>query len=116
MRISLRRSFVAVCCFTALGLSAAPAQEPTPTPTPAPDAPAPDAPAPTEPTAEPDAPADNPRPRRRPRPVIVIEASAVHPVAGPMIENGVVVIRGDRIVAVGKKGEVEVPENATVQS
>ncbi len=49
------------------------------------------------------------------RATIVIEAGTVHPVAGPDIENGVVVIRGDRIVAIGKKGEVEVPPNATVR-
>lgn len=54
-----------------------------------------------------------PRPRRQ---TVVIEAGMVHPVAGPAIENGVVVLRGDRIVAVGKKGEVDVPPNATVRS
>jgi imidazolonepropionase-like amidohydrolase len=88
------------------------AQEPTPTPTPAtppaepPAATAPAAPAENEPAAR-------PRPRRQ---AMVIEAGTVHPVAGPAIANGVVVIRGDRIVAVGKKGEVEVPANATVRS
>ena len=51
--------------------------------------------------------------RRQP---IVIEAGTVHPVSGPAIENGVVVIRGTRILAVGKKGEVELPENAAVRS
>jgi len=56
---------------------------------------------------------------RRPRRgggALVLEAAMVHPVHGPAIANGVVVIRGDRIVAVGKAGEVEVPENATVRS
>ncbi len=51
--------------------------------------------------------------RRQP---IVIEAGTVHPASGPAIENGVVVIRGNRIVAVGKKGEVEIPEGAAVRS
>ncbi len=55
-------------------------------------------------------------PRRQRRPTVVLEAGTVHPVSGPAIENGVVVIRGERIVAVGKKGEVEVPENAVVRA
>lgn len=54
--------------------------------------------------------------RRQRRQTIVIEAGTVHPVSGPAIENGVVVVRGERIVAIGKKGEVEVPENAVVRS
>ncbi|MCB9886365.1 MAG: amidohydrolase family protein [Planctomycetes bacterium] len=51
--------------------------------------------------------------RRQP---IVIEAGTVHPASGPAIEDGVVVIRGNRIVAVGKKGEVEIPEGAATRS
>lgn len=89
------------------------AQEPTPTP-PAPAAqPAPEAAAPpTAPEAAPEG-ARRPRPRRQP---IVIEAGTVHPVGAPAIQNGVVVIRGERIVAVGKQGEVELPPNAIVRS
>jgi len=60
--------------------------------------------------------AENAPPRRQRRPTVVLEAGTVHPVSGPAIENGVVVIRGERIVAVGKKGEVEVPENAVVRA
>ena len=37
----------------------------------------------------------------RRRGLTVIEAAVVHPVSGPPIENGVVVIRGERILAVG---------------
>jgi imidazolonepropionase-like amidohydrolase len=48
--------------------------------------------------------------------VLAIEAGTVHPVSGPPIRNGIVVIQGDRIVAVGVRGEVEVPAGATVQS
>lgn len=48
-------------------------------------------------------------------PPVVIQAAWVHPVSGSAIENGVVVIRGERVVAVGKQGEVEVPEGATVR-
>lgn len=55
-------------------------------------------------------------PRRPRRQAMVLEAGTVHPVAGPAIADGVVVIRGERIVAVGKKGEVEIPEGATVRS
>lgn len=88
------------------------AQEPPATPPTQP-------PAATQPgTARPDEPAPNRdgegrRPRRQ---TVVLEAGTVHPVAGPAIENGVVVIRGERIVAIGKKGEVDVPPNATVRS
>lgn len=62
-------------------------------------------------------PADGPRgPGRRPgrqrQRTVAVYASHVHPVSGPAIDEGVVLFRGDRIVAVGKQGEVEVPENA----
>lgn len=125
MRISLLRSFLAGCCCAAIGLPIVRAQEPTPAPdqpTPAPEQPAPEEPTPApEQPAEQGAPETPPaeaerRPNRRRRPVVVIEAGTVHPVAGPTIQDGVVVIRGERILAVGKKGEVEVPDGATVQS
>jgi imidazolonepropionase-like amidohydrolase len=44
----------------------------------------------------------------------VIEAGTVHPVSGPAIKNGVVVIRGERILAVGQQGELELPPNTKV--
>lgn len=47
---------------------------------------------------------------------IVIEAGHIHPVSGPTIKGGVVLIRGERIVAVGNKGEVEIPANATTRA
>ncbi|MFN3241826.1 MAG: amidohydrolase family protein [Planctomycetota bacterium] len=50
----------------------------------------------------------------RRRGLIVIEAGTVHPVSGPPIENGVVVIRGDRILAVGQQGDLQLPPNTTV--
>lgn len=95
------------------------AQEPTPATPPAAEAtPAPSKPPAATPPAEtPPAEGEAPRRPRRPRtPPIVIEAGMVHPVSGPAIENGVVVVRGEKIVAVGKKGEVEVPPNAVVRS
>ncbi|MBL8754222.1 MAG: hypothetical protein JNK15_13050, partial [Planctomycetes bacterium] len=105
-------TLLAACCLS-LSLSA---QDPTP-------APAAQDPPPAQPTTStPAAPGETPpaegrrgggRQRRAP---IVLEAGTVHPVSGPAITDGVVVIRGDRIVAVGKKGEVEVPPNATVRS
>lgn len=90
------------------------AQEPTPPANPPAAEVTPPAAAPAEtPPAEGEAPR---RPRRPRTPPIVIEAGMVHPVSGPAIENGVVVVRGEKIVAVGKKGEVEVPPNAVVRS
>jgi imidazolonepropionase-like amidohydrolase len=105
-------TLLAVCCLS-LSPSLA-AQEPTPVPAPAtqdPPATQPQDPAATAPPA--DGRRGTGRQRRAP---IVLEAGTVHPVSGPAIQDGVVVIRGDRIVAVGKKGEVEVPPNATVRS
>lgn len=92
------------------------AQEPTPPPAnpPAAEATPPAATPPAEATPpEGEAPRRPRRPRVQP---IVIEAGMVHPVSGPAIENGVVVVRGEKIVAVGKKGEVELPPNAIVRS
>lgn len=91
------------------------AQEPTP-PTNPPAAEA-TPPAATPPAGTPPAEGEAPRrPRRARVQPIVIEAGMVHPVSGPAIENGVVVVRGEKIVAVGKKGEVELPPNAVVRS
>lgn len=116
MRIPFTRLPSIVCLLGALVATPANAQEPTPTPAPSPaaeDAGPEAAPAP-EAAPEPEA---APAPRRRARrPVVVIEAGTVHPVAGATITDGVVVIRGERIVAVGKRGEVQVPANAVVRS
>lgn len=51
----------------------------------------------------------------RRRGLTVIEAGTVHPVSGPPIQDGVVVIRGDRILAVGQQGELQLPPNSTVR-
>lgn len=51
-----------------------------------------------------------------PPPVLVIEAGTVHPVGAPPIRDGVVVVRGERIAAVGRRGEVEIPADAAVRS
>jgi len=50
---------------------------------------------------------------RRPG-MIVIEAGTVHPVSGPPIQNGVVVIRGQRILAIGQQGDLALPPGTTV--
>lgn len=47
-------------------------------------------------------------------PAVAIRAGTVHPVSGPPIEDGVVLIRGSRIVAVGSAADVEIPDGATV--
>ncbi len=66
--------------------------------------------------AEEQAPARRRQGRRggRRRALTVIEAGTVHPVSGPPIQNGVVVIRGERILAVGQQGDLQLPENTTV--
>ena len=46
--------------------------------------------------------------------VVAVTGGTVHPVSGPAIENGVVVMRGEVIVAVGPAGSVSVPEGAEV--
>lgn len=38
----------------------------------------------------------------------------VHPVAGPPIENGVIIIRGERIFAIGQQGDLQLPPNTKV--
>jgi imidazolonepropionase-like amidohydrolase len=112
MRIPFTRLLL-VCLLGALVAGSPNAQEPTPAPD---TTPAPATPPETAPEAAPE-PEAAPAPRRRPRrPVVAIEAGTVHPVAGPEITDGVVVIRGERIIAVGKRGEVEVPPNAVVRS
>ncbi|RMH18666.1 MAG: amidohydrolase, partial [Gemmatimonadetes bacterium] len=44
--------------------------------------------------------------------VVALVGGTVHPVSAPAIDNGVVVIRGGRIEAVGAAGSVEVPAGA----
>ena len=44
---------------------------------------------------------------------LVVHGQQVLPVDGPPIEDGVVVVRDGRIVAVGKHGEIELPAGAT---
>ena len=109
---SAARTVLLLCAPSAL------AQDPTPKPATGGEAPATgsEAPAPAEAgeAAEGDRPVRRQRrPRVRP---LVIEAGTVHPVSGPAITDGVVVVRGERIVAVGKRGEVELPDNAEVRS
>ncbi|MBJ06911.1 MAG: amidohydrolase, partial [Verrucomicrobiaceae bacterium] len=46
--------------------------------------------------------------------VRVYVGARIIPVTAPEIENGVLVVKGDRIAAVGKRGEVAIPEGAAV--
>lgn len=46
---------------------------------------------------------------------IAFRGATVHPIAGPPIEDGVVVIRDGRIEAVGPAGEVRVPGDAEIR-
>lgn len=115
MRILRSPALAAPLLALPLSLLLAPlgAQEPPPPTPPATQPPAATAPAAPAADAQEGEGARRPRPRRQP---IVIEAGTVHPVGAPAIQNGVVVIRGERIVAVGKQGEVELPPNAIVRS
>jgi imidazolonepropionase-like amidohydrolase len=47
-------------------------------------------------------------------PVLAIVGGTVHPVSGPALQDGVVVITGDRITAVGSKADVAIPAGAKV--
>ncbi len=94
-------------------------QEPEPKPEATP--PVPPAEAPQEPAPErSEAGAAEDAPRRRPRGrrarLLALSAAHVHPVAGPDIEDGIVLISGRRIVAVGKRGEIELPEGVEVRN
>lgn len=106
MRIPFRPTLLAAGLAAVFGATATRAQEPAPAPTP------------TEPpTAEPIPAEQDPAPAPAPKPpAIVLEAGTVHPVAGPTILDGIVVIEGERITAIGKKGEVAVPADAIVRS
>ncbi len=97
--------FFASCCLPMFAAAIAVAQDPTP-PT-----------APPAAESRPEQPAAEAAPERRSRrQAIVIQAGTVHPVAGPAIQDGVVVVRGERIIAVGKQSEIETPGNAVVRS
>jgi len=48
------------------------------------------------------------------RQLTVIEAGTVHPVSGPAIENGVILIQRGRILAIGKQGDLRLPPNTEV--
>jgi imidazolonepropionase-like amidohydrolase len=47
-------------------------------------------------------------------PTTALTGATVHPVSGPAIEDGVVLMRDGRIAAVGPAGEVEIPADADV--
>lgn len=46
------------------------------------------------------------------RVVTALVGATVHPVSGPAIQDGVVVVEGDRIIAVGRRSQVEIPAGA----
>lgn len=47
---------------------------------------------------------------------LVFEGATVYPVSGPAIREGIVVIQGGKVLAVGPAGEVTVPPDAEVRS
>ncbi|MEC7583053.1 MAG: amidohydrolase family protein [Planctomycetota bacterium] len=59
--------------------------------------------------------AQEPEPRAgRSAPVVAVRAGHIHPVSSPTIADGIVLIRGDRIEAVGPAAEIELPADAEV--
>lgn len=46
--------------------------------------------------------------------VLVVKGAKIYPISGPPIANGVLVVRGTKIEAVGPEGSVSVPANARV--
>lgn len=68
-----------------------------------------------DPEPEPEREAEAPVPPEapaKPEPVVAIRAGTLHPIHGPEIKDGVIVIRGERIVAVGPASAVEIPAGA----
>ena len=51
----------------------------------------------------------------RNRAVIALKVGTVHPVSAPAIKNGVILIRGGRILGVGPEGKVRIPSSAKVE-
>lgn len=46
--------------------------------------------------------------------VVAVTGGTVHPIAGPAIEQGVLLTEGDKITAVGSTAEVAIPEGAAI--
>lgn len=117
MRTSRSPFVLPLSCLLAFGAGLLPAQDPPAQDPPAgSEQPAGEAPANRARQPRGQAGQDPARGGRQRRAPIVLEAGTVHPATGPAIQDGVVVIRGGRIAAVGKKGEVEIPPGATVRS
>jgi hypothetical protein len=53
-----------------------------------------------------------PAPAEAKEPVLAVFAGEVHPVSGPSLRDAVVLVRGDRIAAIGPRAEVAVPAEA----
>lgn len=48
-------------------------------------------------------------------PTVVFRGATIHPASGPVIENGVLVIRGGKIISVGKASEIKIPDGADIR-
>src|SRR4026209_1531061 len=46
--------------------------------------------------------------------IAIVGANLIDGRGGPVVSDSVVVVRGDRIIAVGKRGEVKIPPGAVV--
>lgn len=49
-------------------------------------------------------------------PTLAITVGTLHPVSGPAVSDGVILLAGDRIVAVGARGQVAIPPGVPVQN
>lgn len=69
----------------------------------------------TEPEASPEPSAATPEPpAARPEPYVALRVGTVHPMVGPAIKDGVILMQGSRISAVGAAGSVQIPADAQV--
>src|SRR6202453_3862873 len=47
--------------------------------------------------------------------VLVVQGAQILPISGPPIAQGVLVVKGGKIVAIGAMGQVQIPAGATIQ-
>ncbi len=46
--------------------------------------------------------------------LLAIRVGTLHPISGPSIEGGIILVQGERISKIGKQGEVDIPDGAQI--